>query len=247
MRMFTAIMFAVGLVSSPLAGYAAQARTGGGAARFEVTSLRAVRPTIQTLIVDLQKKDQAAAKGHIEAFDAAWIGVEVYVNTRSMDMYNDIEHNWEAKLEKELSMPGADLAVALSDAQALLKSYDTMLDYVAKAPPLNSKFDDVARLRIERSHLRDVQNFLKAGSVADAKKAWTAFDDNWDNIEDLVKDRSRDAYDSIEKNMVTLEKQLMPAKPDAEMVNATIMAINTEYNKIVQQITKEARDANTGK
>jgi len=247
MRMFTAIMFAVGLVSSPLAGYAAQARTGGGAARFEVTSLRAVRPTIQTLIVDLQKKDQAAAKGHIEAFDAAWIGVEVYVNTRSMDMYNDIEHNWEAKLEKELSMPGADLAVALSDAQALLKSYDTMLDYVAKAPPLNSKFDDVARLRIERSHLRDVQNFLKAGGVADAKKAWTAFDDNWDNIEDLVKDRSRDAYDSIEKNMVTLEKQLMPAKPDAEMVNATIMAINTEYNKIVQQITKEARDANTGK
>jgi len=240
-------MFAVGLVSSPLAGYAAQARTGGGAARFEVTSLRAVRPTIQTLIVDLQKKDQAAAKGHIEAFDAAWIGVEVYVNTRSMDMYNDIEHNWEAKLEKELSMPGADLAVALSDAQALLKSYDTMLDYVAKAPPLNSKFDDVARLRIERSHLRDVQNFLKAGGVADAKKARTAFDDNWDNIEDLVKDRSRDAYDSIEKNMVTLEKQLMPAKPDAEMVNATIMAINTEYNKIVQQITKEARDANTGK
>jgi len=105
----------------------------------------------------------------------------------------------------------------------------------------------VARLRIERSHLRDVQNFLKAGGVADAKKAWTAFDDNWDNIEDLVKDRSRDAYDSIEKNMVTLEKQLMPAKPDAEMVNATIMAINTEYNKIVQQITKEARDANTGK
>ena len=247
MRMFTAIMFAVGLVSSPLAGYAAQARTGGGAARFEVTSLRAVRPTIQTLIVDLQKKDQAAAKGHIEAFDAAWIGVEVYVNTRSMDMYNDIEHNWEAKLEKELSMPGADLAVALSDAQALLKSYDAMLDYVAKAPPLNSKFDDVARLRIERSHLRDVQNFLKDGKGADAKKAWTAFDDNWDNIEDLVKDRSRDAYDSIEKNMVTLEKQLMPAKPDAEMVNATIMAINTEYNKIVQQITKEARDANTGK
>jgi len=246
MRMFTAIMFAVGLVSSPLAGYAAQARTGGGAARFEVTSLRAVRPTIQTLIVDLQKKDQAAAKGDIEAFDAAWIGVEVYVNTRSMDMYNDIEHNWEAKLEKELSMPGADLAVALSDAQALLKSYDTMLDYVAKAPPLNSKFDDVARLRIERSHLRDVQNFLKAGGVADAKKAWTAFDDNWDNIEDLVKDRSRDAYDSIEKNMVTLEKQLMPVKPDAEMVNATIMA-NTEYNKIVQQISKEARDANTGK
>jgi len=247
MRMFRAIAFAVGIVSLPLAGYAGQARAAGGAARFEVTSLREVRPTIQKLIADLQKKDQAAAKADIEAFDAAWIGREVYVNTRNMDMYNDIEHNWEAKLTKELGEPNADLTAALSDAQSLLKSYDAMLDYVAKAAPLNSKFDDVARLRIERSHLRDVQNFLKEGNVAAAKKSWTAFDDNWDNIEDLVKDRSRDAYDSIEKNMVTLEKQLMPAKPDTEMVNATITAINTEYNKIVQQITKEARDANTAK
>lgn len=247
MRTFTAIAVAAGIVSLPLVAYAGQARTGGGAARFEVTSLRAVRPTIQKLIADLQKKDQAAAKDDIEAFDAAWIGVELYVNTRNMDMYNDIEHNWEAKLTKALSTPGADLAANLSDAQSLLKSYDAMLDYVGKAPPLNAKFDDVARLRIERSHLRDVQNFLKEGKVADAKKAWTAFDDNWDNVEDLVKDRSRDAYDSIEKNMVTLEKQLMPAKPDVDMVNETIMAINTDYNKIVQQITKEARDANAAK
>jgi hypothetical protein len=245
--MFTAIAVAVGIVSLPLAGYAGQARAAGGAARFEVTSLREVRPTIQKLIADLQKKDQAASKADIEAFDAAWIGREVYVNTRNMDMYNDIEHNWEAKLTKELGMPGADLAGALSDAQALLKAYDGMLDYVAKAPPLNAKFDDVARLRIERSHLRDVQNFLKEGKVAEAKKAWTAFDDNWDNIEDLVKDRSREAYDNIEKNMVTLEKQLMPAKPDNDAVNGTIVAINMDYNKIVQQITMEARSANTAK
>ena len=44
-----------------------------------------------------------------------------------------------------------------------------------------------------------------------------------------------------------IQKLIVDLRPDAEMVNATIMAINTEYNKIVQQITKEARDANTGK
>jgi hypothetical protein len=247
MRTFTAIAFVVGIVSLPLAGDGGQARPRGGVARFEVTSLRAVRPTIQKLIADLQKKDQAAAKADIEAVDAAWIGVEVYVNTRNMDMYNDIEHNWEAKITQALSKPGADLGAVLSDAQALLKSYDAMLAFVEQAPPLNAKFDDVALLRIERSHLRDVQNFLKEGRVAEAKTAWTAFDDNWDNIEDLVKDRSREAYDSIEKNMVALEKQLMPAKPDVDAVNATIVVINTDYNKIVQQITKEARDANAAK
>jgi hypothetical protein len=247
MRTFTAVAIAVGIVALPLAGYAGQARAGGGAARFEVTSLRAVRPTIQKLIADLQKKDYAAAKADIDAFDSAWVGIEVYVNTRNKDMYNDLEHNWQAKLDKELATPGADLAAALSDAQALLKAYDGMLDYVAKAAPLNAKFDDVARLRIERSHLRDVQNFLKEGKVADARKAWKAFDDNWDNIEDLVKDRSRDAYDNIEKNMVTLEKQLMPAMPDKDAVNGTIVAINMDYNKIVTQITTEARDASTAK
>ena len=62
-----------------------------------------------------------------------------------------------------------------------------------------------------------------------------------------MKERSRESYDTIEKGMVTIERQLMPAKPDADMVNATITAIITEYNKIVQQITKEARDANAPK
>src|SRR6476660_2995935 len=176
MRICTAMAFTAGIVFLSPAGYAGQARAGGGAARFEVTSLREVRPTITKLIADLQKKDQAAAKADIEAFDAAWIGVEVYVNTRNMDMYNDIEHNWEAKLTKELGEPNADLAGAVSDAQALLKAYDGMLDYVAKAAPLNAKFDDVARLRIERSHLRAAQTFLNEGKVATAKQAWTACD-----------------------------------------------------------------------
>jgi hypothetical protein len=70
-----------------------------------------------------------------------------------------------------------------------------------------------------------------------------AFDDNWDNIEDLVKERSRESYDTIEKGMVTIERQLMPAKPDVDQVSATVTDVMTEYNKIVAQVTKEARDA----
>jgi hypothetical protein len=43
--------------------------------------------------------------------------------------------------------------------------------------------------------------------------------------------------------MVTIERQLMPAKPDVDQANATVTAVMTEYNKIVAQVTKEARDA----
>ena len=74
----------------------------------------------------------------------------------------------------------------------------------------SAAYNPLLEVRRGEWEVRDVQNFLKAGKVAEAKKAWTAFDDNWDNIEDLVKERSRDAYDNIEKNMVALEKQLMP-------------------------------------
>ena len=142
-----------------------------------------------------------------------------------------------------MNKPNADAAAILPDAKAMLAKYDEMLATVAKAAPLNPLFDDVARLRMERAHLREVTPALKAGDVAKAKKSFEAFNDNWDNIEDLVKARSRESYDAIEKGMVTIERQLMPAKPDADQVTASVTAVMTEYNKIVAQVTKEARDA----
>jgi hypothetical protein len=231
----------------PAGAYAGQAKAAPGAARFEVTSLRAVRPILAKAVADLEKKNIAAAKADMQDYDSAWNGVEVYVSTRSMEMYNDIEHNWQTKVTDAVNKPGADAAAILPDAKSMLAAYDSMLATVAKAAPLNRLFDDVARLRIERSHLREVTPALKAGDIAKAKKSFGAFNDNWDNMEDLVKDRSRESYDAIEKGMVTIERQLMPAKPDADAVNASVTAVMTEYNKVVTQVTKEARDASAKK
>ena len=47
---------------------------------------------------------------------------------------------------------------------------------VAKAAPLNPLYDDVARLRIVRAHLREVIPALKAGDVAKARKSFDEFD-----------------------------------------------------------------------
>ncbi len=214
-----------------------------GANRFEVTSLRGVRPILVKTIADLEKKDAAAAKADMENYDSAWNGVEVYVNTRSMDLYNEIEHHYQTAVTDALNKPNPDTAPILADAKAMLVKYDEMLALVEKSAPLNRLYDDVARLRIERAHLREVTPALKAGNVAKARKSFEAFDDNWDNIEDLVKERSRESYDAIEKGMVTIERELMPAKPDVDATLATVNDVMTEYNKIVNQITREARDA----
>ena len=238
---FLALVTAI--ASIPVAGYGGQARAGGGTTRFEVTSLRAVRPILVKTIADLGKKDGAAAKADMADYDSAWNGVEVYVSTRSMEMYNDIEHNWQTKVTDALNKPNVDPVAVLADAKSMLAAYDAMLAMVEKAMPLNRLYDDVARLRIERAHLREVNPALKAGNVAKARTSFAAFDDNWDNIEDLIKERSRESYDTIEKGMVTIERQLMPAKPDADQVSATVTEVMTEYNKIVAQVAKEAAAA----
>ena len=233
------ILLALGLVALPIASNAGQA----GATRFEVTSLKMLRPPLVNTVSALQKKDAAGAKAAMEAFDSIWNGVEVYVSTRSMDAYNELEHNYQAKLTEGLGKPNPDTAALLPDAQAMLKKYDDTMATIEKAAPLNRLYDDVARLRLERAHLREVTPALKAGNLAKARTSFGAFNDNWDNIEDLVKERSIQAYTGIEKGMIAIESALTPAKPDVDQLITMVGDVMTQYNTIVAQVTKEAKDA----
>jgi len=92
-----------------------------------------------------------------------------------------------------------DLTKLRADIQEMLAKYDEAIDMVSKGAPLNALYDDIARLRIERSHLREVIPALKAGNIAKARKSYEAFDAGWDPIEDLIKARSADAYVAVEK------------------------------------------------
>src|SRR5215472_14827442 len=132
--------------------------------RFEITSIKAVRPTLVDTIAALQKGDIAGAKAAFEAYDSLWNGIEMYVNVRSKDMYDALEHVLQARITKALDAPNPDRAAVLADSQAMLVKYDEAIDMVAKAPPLNPLWDDIARLRIVRAHLREVVPALKVGN-----------------------------------------------------------------------------------
>ena len=67
-------------------GYLSQA-PAADEERFEVSSIKAIRPTLAATITALQQRDIARAKAAFEAYDSGWNGIEVYVNTRSKDMY----------------------------------------------------------------------------------------------------------------------------------------------------------------
>jgi hypothetical protein len=222
-------------------GPAGAAETAKPGERFEITSVKAVRPTLVDTIAALQRRDVAGAKVAFQAYDSLWNGIEVYINTRSRPMYEALELVLQAKITKALDASNPDGAAILTDAQAMLVKYDEAIDIVAKAPPLNPLYDDIARLRIVRAHLREVVPALKAGNFDRARKSFAAFDATWDSIEDMIKARSADDYVAIEKGMIEIEKALMPEKPDVAEVTALVNGVMAKYNASLAEVVKEAR------
>jgi hypothetical protein len=212
-------------------------------ARFEVTSIKAIRPRLVNTIAALQKRDLQATKDAFESYDSGWNGVEVYINVRHPEMYKELEGGYQARITQGLNAVMPDFAALLTDAKAMLAKFDEEVAVIEKSAPMNRLYDDVARLRIVRAHLREVTPALKAGKLAKAKQSFAAFDDNWDSIEDLVKERSSEAYVAIESGMIEIEKALMPAQPNVDNVITLVAGVMDRYNQIVAQITKEARSA----
>jgi septation ring formation regulator EzrA len=221
-----------------LAAYAPQARA---ADRFEVTSIKVVRPTLVKTVDALQKNNPKAAKDAFAEYDSAWNGIEVYINTRSMDLYNALEREMQAKLTAGLAEATPNVPDLLPLAKAMLVKFDEAIALVEKGQPLNPLFDDVARLRIVRAHLREVNLALRAGDLAKARKSFGQFDEKWDSVEDLVKERNVKAYAAIEDGMTNIGLALKQTEPDAAKVQMLVSGVMDEYNKIVAQVTKEAR------
>jgi hypothetical protein len=209
--------------------------------RFETTSIKAVRPTLVDTVDALQKRNLKAAKDAFAGFDSAWNGIEVYINTRSMEMYDILERQMQAKLTAGLNEANPNVPDLLAQAKAMLAKFDEAIAMVEHGNPLNPLYDDVARLRIVRAHLREVNPAVKAGSLDKARRSFDKFYAEWDNIEDLVKVRSRDAYDTIEQQSDRAAEALKKPMPDVDRVTSLVSGIMDEYNKIVTQVTREAR------
>ena len=144
-----------------LFAYAGQAEAVDGE-RFEVTSIKAPRAALVETIAALQKGDIAGAEAAFDNYDSLWNGIEMYINTRSRDTYQELEHGYQERIEKGLSAPNPNAVAVLAEAQGMLARYDQTIDMVAKGAPLNPIYDDLARLRIVRAHLREVIPALRA-------------------------------------------------------------------------------------
>ena len=237
---FVALGMVASVAPSASATQKPAAQPAGGQ-RFEVASIKAVRPTLVNTIDALKKGDIAKARDAFEAYDTAWNGIEVYINTRDRDMYNELEKNYQAKIEEGLNAPKPDVSGLLSNAQALLAKYDQAIVMIEKAAPINPLYDDIARVRTARSPLRNVNPAIKEGHVDRAQNAFAAFRANWPGIKDFVKMKSADAYDAVEKGIPELETALKARPPSADQVAGLVNAMMGKINAVVFQLTTDAR------
>jgi hypothetical protein len=159
-------------------------------------------------------------------------------------VYRLLELEFQPRITKALEKPNLDISEVLTDVRAMLVKFDEAISTFANAAPLNPLYDDVARLRIVRAHLREVTPALKAGNLAKARKSFEAFEDGWFNIEDFVRAQSLDAYVAIETGMVQIEQALlMSDQPDVAAVTGLVGGVMNQYNAVVTEVQKEARSA----
>src|SRR5215831_8635760 len=226
-----------------IVGYLGQVRAAEEE-RLEISSIRAVRSTLVDTITALQQRDVARARAAFADYDSGWNGIEVYINVRSRDVYRQLELEFRPRITKALDGPNPDISEVLMDVQAMLVKFDEAVRMFANAAPLNPLYDDVARLRIVRAHLRDVNPALKAGNLAKARKSFEAFEDGWFNIEDFVRARSLDAYVAIETGMVQIEQALLLSdQPNVAAVTGLVGGVMSQYNAVVTEVQKQARSA----
>src|SRR5260370_8890734 len=73
--------------------------------RFEISSIKAIRPTLVDTITALQQRDVARARAAFADYDSGWNGIEVYINARSKDGYRLLELDFQPKITKALAKP----------------------------------------------------------------------------------------------------------------------------------------------
>ncbi len=228
-----AVLVSAGVLSA----VRAEAQSGE---RFEISASKTVRISLSKALAALQTGDFTGAKAAFADFDTGWKGVEMYFFTRDKNTY-EIENNLRLKIINGLNEAKPDAAVLSVDTRALLARYDASLAIAEKAAPLNPLFDDVARLRMFRASLREVDIAIRAGDFAKARKSLAVFSGKLDSVSGLLKARSPEALDAVTTGAAQLQTGLKGAKPDVNQSLSAIRAMMAKYNIVLNQVTAEAR------
>jgi high-affinity iron transporter len=199
--------------------------------RVESRLVAGPRTRLEQAATAVQNHDLAGARAAMQAFDAEWNGIEVYVNFRSRDLYGEIETHYEADIDSALNAPDADPSRVLPLLQAMVNEYDEAVRLSDTGEPLSPVFDDVATLRTVRAPLRSVSPALQAGDVDKANAAFAEFKSRWSTARPLL---ARYMPESLDQTSAALDQATaaMATPGAAPAVDALLSSYNTAVNVV---------------
>jgi high-affinity iron transporter len=176
--------------------------------RQEAGLVAGPRRRLEELASALQKADFPAARAALEAYNAEWNGIEVYVNVRSRALYGEIETHYEADITKALQDPKPNAAQILLLVQSMVGQYDEAIKLSDASAPLSPLFDDLAAVRTVRAPLRTVSPALKSGDVSKASAGFAEFKTRWPTAQPQFAARSADADQEITAALAAADKAM---------------------------------------
>ena len=216
--------------------------------RREVTVIKGVRPNLVNTIDALKKGDVAGAKKAFAEYDAAWNGVEVYINYRSPQLYADLETDLQAKIQKALDDPLSKAEDITPLVEQELAKWDEAIALVSSGPEISPLFDDVTTLRTLRAAtIRRAGPLLTAGDVATAKPLLQAFPNGWANVKGIVQARSVDAVTQTEDALAAVSAALQKDNPDAKELAALVARLTNRFNYGLSFVNGAARGSDLTK
>ena len=203
------------------------------------------RPFIDQLTAALDAKDLAAAKDALEAYDAAWNGIEVYVNVRSLSMYLKLEADLQVGgLEDGLAADAPDFAALKAMSEELAARYDDAIQMSKDGIPLNPLFDDVATLRIIRADLRITTSALGDGNVDKAKDHYAKFKEGFDStVEPMLAARDFNNEHDTEAAVDAAAEGFANAATSVDDLTKLVSKVTSNYNFGVSLWNAAARNA----
>jgi hypothetical protein len=214
---------------------------------IELTAVSAVRPKVDDLTAALKKANRQASLDALEAYDAGWNGVEVYINVRSKALYDKLEGDLQHQLEEGLAAATPDFAALATVSEQLATEFDKAVALAKDGPAISPLFDDVTRLRITRADLRIANAALADGNVDKARAAFEKFAAGFDAAADQIKVRSVAGYAAVEDAFDAAKTGFADAAATAETLKPLGAALSSRYNFGVSLWNAAARNHDVSK
>jgi high-affinity iron transporter len=211
--------------------------------RKEISLVAGPRRRLEELAAALQKGDIAAARGALEAYDAEWNGVEVYVNVRSRALYGEIETHYQADISTALEGQKPDAGQILPLVKSMVEQYDEAIKLCDAGPPLSPLFDDLATMRTVRAPLRGVSPALTSGEASKASQGFADFKARWPQAQAVLTARSADALQEASTTLAAADKVMSAPALNAAEAAPVVDALLERFNYGVNLLNAAARNA----